>query len=182
MIAQRSRSAHPRPPGMDRPRAALLCRRDRCLAHLLPAADGVGGRDGPRLCGTRACEGARGDDPADRGGTRISARAWTGKRRRRARMERSEIRDRHCDGLSTPAIASTSELDSSTHRSRNEMPDCASRPCRLRVTPSSSNALRTAARPCCCGVQLRPPVMPPSTTRSWPLTKEDSSLARNTAA
>src|SRR5262249_20468235 len=45
-----------------------------------------------------------------------------------------------------------------------------------------SNVLRIAPRPCCCWLQLRPPVMAPSTTRSWPLMKLDSSLARNTAA
>src|SRR4051794_21651276 len=43
-------------------------------------------------------------------------------------------------------------------------------------------AFLMAARPSCWAVQLRPQGMAPSTTRSWPLMKEDSSLARNTAA
>jgi hypothetical protein len=38
-----------------------------------PRLDGVGGCDGPRVCGARTCEGARGHDPADLGGTRIFA-------------------------------------------------------------------------------------------------------------
>jgi len=41
---------------------------------------------------------------------------------------------------------------------------------------------RIASRPSCCAVHIRPVICPPSTTMSWPVTNEDSSLAKKTAS
>lgn len=48
---------------------------------------------------------------------------------------------------------------------------------RIKNYPILFNALRSSAPSLC-----RPPIIPPSTTRSWPLMEVDSSLARKTAA
>ena len=62
-------------------------REPRCYADVIdawrascPRLTVCGGRDGPRVCGARARQGKRGDDPADRGGTKLFARAWKNQR------------------------------------------------------------------------------------------------------
>src|SRR5207245_3803650 len=57
--------------------------------------------------------------------------------------------------------------------------------CRDAAAPYASgipNATCSIARRCSTSDQSRPPIKPPSTTKAWPLTKLDSSLASQSPA